>query len=151
MPAEVLDGIATMAAFAKQNNCTDARATIFVTDLGISSLNTLPRTSTTWNGFTFYHYQVYFTNMWTTWQTVAEAGQTTQAVLTAIKDLAVNAGGMASGPIGVVSNLYSLGATCLNAWTTATGKTPIYGNTSNKVMVDVSYDMYLKYTYYYEL
>lgn len=45
--AEVLDGIATMAAFAKQNNCTDARATIFVTDLGISSLNTLPRTSTT--------------------------------------------------------------------------------------------------------
>lgn len=155
VPSEVMDGIATMAAFAKENQCSDAKVTIFVSTPEVtaslqSAPNTYPRSTTTWNGMTFHHYQAYFTNMWTTWQTVAQSGETTSAALTAIKNLSVTAAGFASGSVGIAANLYSGGATCLAAWKAATGKTPIYGNTSNKVMVDIRYQIYLKYTYYYD-
>ena len=57
---------------------------------------------------------------------------------------------MAGGPVGIAASLYSGGKNCLNAWKDITGQTPIYGNTKNKVMVDIKYDIYLKYTYYYD-
>lgn len=152
IPNEVLEGIASMAAWAEETNSENARGIIFVTDGKTRSedLNTYPVSTTTWDGMTFHHYQVYFTDMWTSWQTVAQKGATTEATLTAIKELAVTGAGMASGPLGVAATIYSAGATCLNAWKAITGKTPIYGNTNNKVMVDVNYNIYLKYTYYYD-
>lgn len=155
VPSEVMDGIATMAAFAKENQCNDAKVTIFVSSPEVTAStqatpNTYPRSTTVWDGKTFHHYIAYFTNLWTTWQTVAEAGATTSAALNAIKTLAVTAAGFSSGSVGVAANLFSAGATCLSTWKTATGKTPVYGNINNKVMVDICYYMYLKYTYYYD-
>ncbi len=152
IPDEVLEGVASMAAWAEKTNSEDARGVIFITDRNTRSgdLNTYPVTTTTWDGMTFHHYQVYFTDMWTSWQTVAQKGATTESTLTAIKDLAVTGAGMASGSLGVAATIYSAGSTCLNAWKAITNKTPIYGNTNNKVMVDIQYNIYLKYTYYYD-
>lgn len=152
IPDDVLDGIASMAALAEETNSEDAHGVIFVSN-GVARSgepNKLPVTTTTWDGKTFHHYQVYFTDMWTTWQTVAQKGATTESVLTAIKDLVVTAMGMASGSLGAAANIYSAGNTCLSAWKALTGNTPIYGNANNKVMVNVEYNIYLKYTYYYD-
>ncbi|MBR2593211.1 MAG: hypothetical protein IKD83_01135, partial [Firmicutes bacterium] len=93
IPNEVLEGIASMAAFAEETNSKDAQGVIFVSAGNERSggLNTYPVTTTTWNGKTFHHYQVYFTNMWTSWQTVVQKGSTTEAALKAIKELAVTA------------------------------------------------------------
>ena len=157
LPSEVMNDIASMAALAEENGCTNAEASIFVSEESPTSSVVSAQKSgreskikTTWNGKTFYSYQIYFTNMWTTWQTIAEKSATTKAVLSAIKNLAMNAAGSVSTTIGVATAIYSGGVSCLDAWKTATGKTPIYGNTSNKVMVDIKYDIYLKYTYYYD-
>lgn len=152
IPDEVLQGIASMAALAEDTNSREACGVIFVSDGNTRSgnLNTYPVTTTTWDGMTFHHYQVYFTDMWTTWQTVAEKSATTEVALSTIKELAVNGAGMASGPLGTAVNIYSLARTCLNAWRAITGQNPIYGNTNNKVMVDINYNIYLKYTYYYD-
>lgn len=152
IPAEVLDGITTMAAWAEATDNPNAKGVIFATNGSARSglPNTFPKLTTTWNGKTFYSYRAYFTDMWTSWQTVASKGQTTATALNSIKDLIVSAAGMASGTIGTAANLYSGGRTCINAWKNITGKTPIYGNTENKVMVDIQYDIYLRYTYYYD-
>lgn len=149
LPTEVMDGIASMAAFAKENNCTEAEVSLFVPATN-ARLNTLPRTQTSWNGFTFYNYQVYFTNFWTQWQPIVEKSATTQAALTAIKNISIDVAGAVSAPIGIATALYSNGLSCLEAWKAATGRIPIYGRTENAVMVDVCYDIYLKYTYYYD-
>ena len=152
IPDEVLEGIASMAALAEKTDSKDAQGVIFVAENNTraSDLNTYPMKTTTWNGQTFHHYQVYFTDMWTSWQTISEKSATTKAVLSAIKEIVVSGAGMVSAPIGVASSIYAGGKSCLEAFQTATGKTPIYGNTNNKVMVDVNYDIYLKYTYFYD-
>lgn len=152
IPDEVLEGIASMAAWAEETNSENARGVIFISDGKArgENLNTLPVTTTTWEGKTFHHYQVYFTDMWTSWQTVAQKATTTEAILSLIKELAVSVVGSGNGLIGRATAIYSDGSNCLNAWKAKTGKTPIYGNTNNKVMVDVNYHIYLKYTYYYD-
>lgn len=150
IPDEVLDGIASMAAWAQENNNEDARGVIFVAESNTKSgLNTYPMTTTTWDGYTFHHYQVYFKNMWTSWQTIAEQGSTTKAVLTTIKEISMFLAGYKYEELGTASSLFSGGKSCLEAWQAQTGKTPIYGNLNNKVMVDIQYDIYLKYTYNY--
>ena len=75
IPDEVLEGIASMAAWAEETNSENARGVFFVTDGKTRSndLNTYPVSMTTWYGMTFHHYQVYFTDMWTSWQTVAQS------------------------------------------------------------------------------
>lgn len=151
MPEEVMEGIASMAALAEENNCTEANVVVFAEMAQASSgITTIPRTSTTWNGFTFYHYQVYFTNMFTEWQEIASGSQTTQAVLNTIKELIAIAAGSASGFLGTATNIFQGAATCLSAWTTASGQTPIYCDTSNSVYANITYDIYLKYTYYFD-
>ena len=60
------------------------------------------------------------------------------------------AGGSASGTIGTAAKIFTTATSCLNTWMSITGKTPIYGNTNNKVMVDICYNIYLKYTYFYD-
>ncbi len=152
IPNEILDDIATMAAWAEQTKSDDAKCVIFISHQGIKSqtLNTIPMYTSYWDGLIFHTYQVYFTDMWTTWQTVAEKSSTTQAVLNAIKDLTVQVVSQTPGNLGTAATIYSYGKTCLNAWRDATGKTPIYGNTNNKVMVDICYNIYLKYTYFYD-
>lgn len=152
IPAEVLDGITTMAAWAESTGNPNAKGVIFATNESTRSgtPNTFPKLTTKWNGMTFYHYRAYFTGLWTSWQTIASKGQTTASTLNGIKDLAVFAAGAASGTIGTAAKIYSGGRTCIEAWKNITGKTPIYGNTANKVMVDIKYDMYLKDTYFYD-
>lgn len=159
LPPEAMNAVASMAALAEKNGCDSAKAAIFVsentTNVSANSAqkavaSQTSKTKTTWDGKIFYNYQIYFTDMWTTWQTIAEKGATTKATLSAIKELTMNVAGSVSAPIGVATAIYSSAVSCLKAWQTATGKTPIYGNNSNKVMVDICYDIYLKYTYYYD-
>ena len=78
LPSEVMNDIASMAALAEENGCTNAEASIFVSEESPTSSVVSAQKSgreskikTTWNGKTFYSYQIYFTNMWTTWQTIA--------------------------------------------------------------------------------
>lgn len=150
MPKEVLDGIASMAAFAQENSNVDARCVIFVAENKANrQLNTLPMVTTQKNGYTFHHYEVYFTSMWTSWQTISEKGATTIGNLKAIKELVMTVVGAKNTTIGVAYGLFNAGKTCLEAWMLETGQTPIFGNSNNKVMMDVNYDIYLKYTYNY--
>jgi hypothetical protein len=156
LPDEIIKDIGTMVVFAQEQNNNDAQITFFVLDNSndtyrSSKQNLIPVTTTGWKGYTFHNYQIYFTDMWTSWQTIAEKGSTTQSVLNAIKTLTAITAGSTSAVIGGAINLYNGGKTCLNAWISATGKTPIYGNTNNKVMVDICYDIYNKYTYYYDV
>ncbi len=152
VPDEVLDGIAKMAAWAEETNNQNARGAVFVPSINSrdDNLNTIPPTTTTWNGMTFHNYQVYFTNMWTQWQTIVEKATTTEIALMGIKKLAAKVAGTFSASLGLAIDLYNAGVNCLEAWQTVTGKVPIYGNTNNAVMVDVNYNIYLKYTYYYD-
>lgn len=150
-PEEVLKEINSMAAFAERQGYKDAKCVIFLGANGNKEgLNTSPMVTSYWDGMTFHTYQVNFTNMYTEWKTVAEKGETTQAALSAIKDLAAIAGGLASGQIGIAVNLYNGGQSCLSVWKSATGSTPIYGNTNNKVMADICYDTNIKFTYFYD-
>ena len=150
MPKEVLEGIASMAAFAQENNNTDARCVIFVAENEANNqLNTLPMVTTKKDGYTFHHYEVYFTDMWTSWQTVSEKGATTRGNLEAIKELVMFVVGEAKEKIGIAYTLFNAGRNCLEAWQLETGRTPIYGNSNNKVMMDINYDIYLKYTFNY--
>lgn len=159
MPDEIMRDIASMADFAKRNNCADAKVSFVVSQNNIdektqnvkaTGVKNTSKTKTTWDGKTFYNYEIVFTNMWTSWQTIAEKGSTTQSVLNSIKDLVMNVAGSVSSKIGIISSIFSSGKSCLQTWKDVTGKTPIYGNNSNKVMDDIKYKMTLKYTYYYD-
>ena len=136
-----------MAAAAEKNKNTNAEINLYVT-ASSSTPNTLPRTKTTWNSKTFYHYELYFTDLWTGWQTVASGSGISSSVLSSICDMTLNAIGSTSSKIGTIASVFGNGLTALEFWDAATTENPIYGNTSNKVMVDVCPDLYLKYTFY---
>lgn len=157
IPEEMAEDIATMAAFAQKNNCEHAGVTIFVNDnttnSGMCSLmttqNTMPRETTTWNGMTFYHYQIYFTSMWTQPQQIKKGTTLTSAVASAITSLVMNVAGT-NQTIGTAMSIYDVGKTCLQAWTDVTQSTPIYGRTDNAAYVNVCYNILNKYTYMYD-
>jgi uncharacterized protein YukE len=161
IPAEMSKDIASMAALAKQNNCNNAQALVFVSSSSAelqssqstsmstaSTQNTMPVITTTWNGMTFHSYQIYFTEMNTTWQTLVQATSTTQAILSAISKMAVMCA-ETNEQVGALTNLYSAGQTCLQAWQSTTGAAPIYGNSQNKTQVNVNYNIMNQYTFKY--
>lgn len=152
IPNEVLEGIASMAAWAEETNNNDARGVIFVADENTRSgdLNTLPAKTTYWKNHTFHNYQVFFTDMSTDWQVIAKGSQTTKNVLSAIKDIAIMVMGHVEGPLGTIASIFSDGGTCLSAWEKISSKPAIYCNANNKVEAKVRYDIYLKYTFYYD-
>ena len=150
IPPEVLKDIASMAAFTESNDCKNANVILFTKSDGLTRDNVLPRETTYYNGKTFYHYKIYFTNCWTGFQTISQGTSTTQAVLTTIKELTMLAISTYSSTIGTISSIYNAGRNCLQDWQASTGLTPIYCNSLNHVDVDICPDIYLKYTYYYD-
>lgn len=151
IPDEVLDGIEKMAAWAEETNNQNARGAVFVPSINSrdDNLNTIPPTTTTWNGMTFHNYQVYFTNLNTGWQTIHEGANVTENILSAFTDVAVTVSGMVSGTVGLITSIFGIGMSCLDAWVNSTGKVPIYGDPNDKVMANITGNLYLKYTYYY--
>lgn len=156
IPNEVLQGIASMAALAEENECEKAKVVYYtayssrnnaLNNKGIKQ-NIVSASKKTWDGKTFYDYCIYFTNLQTKWKTIAESGETTKATLSAIKTLATGVVGTVSSGFASLCSIYEGGVSCLKAWKTATGKTPVYCDTSNSVMADIQYDIYLKYTYF---
>ena len=151
LPEEMMNGIATAAAFQKDIGNEDAKLVLFISENETRGLpNTLPTVTSTWNGHTFHSYQAYFTGMSTGWQTIARDGATTQAALSTIKELVATIGGVANPTFGLIYSIFDASSTCLATWMQITGLTPIYGQTTNMVQAKVNYTFYLKYTYYYD-
>lgn len=153
IPNEIYQDILKMKAIAEENGYADtAEVTLFVTKLsnGAKSdyLNIMPNEVTYWQNKKFISRQIYFTNMWTSWKEIAKGSGTTEATLKSIKELSMFATNYT--PIGTAMDLINTGKNILENWKSTFGYTPIYGNTQNKVMVDVCYNICLKYTYYYE-
>ncbi len=147
LPQEVLDSVARMATLANETQNTSAKVKFYM-PTSLTRLQTYPRTQTTWNGKTFYHYQVYFTDMYTGSQVISQGKSLSESVLSSIVEMIISVVGNKSENLEPVINLFSNGMSALEFWEESTGNTPIYGYASNKLEVDVCYDLYHKYTFY---
>lgn len=154
IPQIILNDIASVAAYAEDMGCSDACVTLFIeksNSLSKSSKpNTIARSKSVWQNKTFYHYQVYFTGLSTTWINLAMGGNTTEAALKSIKSLGFYVVGKATTTLGDVIDLFDVGKNCLDAWKAAKGTTPIYCNSENKVQAKLDYNLFFKYTFYYD-
>ena len=147
-PQEVLDDVASMASYLNEKEIEDVNITIFVPSTN-ARLNSKGPVTTTWNGLTFHNYEVWFTQIPTGFQDIVKGSSATRAAVSAIQSLVINAVGSTTTQIGTAISLFSTGVDCLTAWQNARGTTPLFGYTQNAVQVNVTYDLYLKYTFYY--
>ena len=154
IPQIILNDIASVAAYAEDMGCSDACVTLFIEKSNSLSKstkpNTIARSKSVWQNKTFYHYQVYFTGLSTTWINLAMGGNTTEAALKSIKSLGFYVVGKATTTLGDVIDLFDVGKNCLDAWKAAKGTTPIYCNSENKVQAKLDYNLFFKYTFYYD-
>lgn len=154
IPQIILNDIASVAAYTEDMGCSDACVTLFIEKSNSLSKstkpNTIARSKSVWQNKTFYHYQVYFTGLSTTWINLAMGGNTTEAALKSIKSLGFYVVGKATTTLGDVIDLFDVGKNCLDAWKAAKGTTPIYCNSENKVQAKLDYNLFFKYTFYYD-
>jgi len=58
--------------------------------------------------------------------------------------------GLVLEEVGLAMDLFDLGQSCLEVFTSSTGDTPVYASSENKVQVRVTSTLFQKYTYYYD-
>ena len=155
LPAEVMSGIAEMAVLAKEGGNETAQVTVFLplsTSSGdvaiLSNPNTYPRSVTTWNGETFYHYVLYYTNLDTGgFQNLLVEEDTTRANLQGAMNLGITVGGIFVSVLGYVGLFTTVGS-WLDAWHDNMNSEIVYCHAENYIQFRLTYNLYHKYTYW---
>ena len=142
LPSEMMDTILSASQYIKQLNDNNASVSIFISDISTDAVAkaspeepwTLAPQTTTWNGYTFHSYTMYFLQLPTGWVDVVNGANTTEKTLDFVKDLALYVGEQKLGaPLG----LFKSGLSCLGAWLNAGNSTVYYGNSNNKVQTQI--------------
>lgn len=99
-----------------------------------------------YNGDTYKTDLIYYTTLQTTWTDVV-TGVSAANAAKSIFNLTMVGAGSISGPIGISVSLFSGTVSVFTEFLTLIGYSPIFGQYSDKVQVNIRYDINTKYTY----
>lgn len=147
-PDEMLRDIAAMAAYEEAKGNENSEIIVLAPNAPTRSggYSTISHDFGHWNGKDFYNYQIIFTSLSTKWEDIVTGNQTTEAAVKAIEELVMIVG---SDLVGDAAPLFDIAQTLHDYFVEVTGQTPIYGSTENYTQARITYNVRLKYTYYY--
>lgn len=154
IPDEMYYDIYNMGKHAAELGNMDIAVNFFVADVSIAAkavnTNIMPMETTTYQGHTYHHRQIYFTNVGGDYTTIVEGTSVSEAVLDTVSELAIYSISSASSIIGTITGIIDQVKTLFDIWKSATGLQKITPNAENYMQMAISYNILLKYTWYVE-